>query len=498
MLMPQNTNDDKTLESYDLDNDDLNKIQNPPKQKEEEELDINLNIDDYDYFDLLKVFQVKNISSKEELAKLYENVKQIEESCFDESGKITRQKKNIVVFYKKAFKIIEVINLIYDCNLDKYKDYYKIQKHYDNLKIIPKFHTLETTQLISQLAHIQSVDENNSNEMDPQNLSRNTQKQSTEIINNIVETYPNPVNKGTLNYLKRRTQSLTLNMNTTFRDKYYMTDPCDFLYILPETVKNVVSLKLASIEIPNTWFLLNHRKLNNYFTIEFHTSCEVKHFQIVIPNGNYNHKTLEDYLNQQYFHLNTEFDAEDDGYWIQYIKFTIHPITFHSSFDILTDKMHSKLKNDDQLSITFRFSDESKPKHPLYNTLGWTLGFRLGNYIQVKEKIISEALFDGGGDRYIFFSLNDYQYNSNGNNIVVLKDSHMDEHILAKIPMIDGKLNLIIDENDNLLNKKREYNGPIDLSRFYIKIMDAYGQIIDLNKMDFSFSIELELLYEKF
>ena len=74
----------------------------------------------------------------------------------------------------------------------------------------------------------------------------------------------------------------------------------------------------------------------------------------------------------------------------------------------------------------------------------------------------------------------------------------MDEHILAKIPMIDGKLNQIIDENDNLLNKKREYNGPIDLSRFYIKIMDAYGQIIDLNKMDFSFSIELEILYEKF
>ena len=69
---------------------------------------------------------------------------------------------------------------------------------------------------------------------------------------------------------------------------------------------------------------------------------------------------------------------------------------------------------------------------------------------------------------------------------------------LSKIPMINGKLSLIIDENDNLLNKKRLYNGPVDISRFYIKIMDAFGQIIDLNKMDFSFSIELEILYEKF
>ena len=161
-------------------------------------------------------------------------------------------------------------------------------------------------------------------------------------------------------------------------------------------------------------------------------------------------------------------------------------------------KMHDNLKNDEKLSLTFRFSDETKLKHPIYNTLGWTLGFRLGNYIKVKEKIISEALFDGGGDRYIYFSLNDYQYNNNGNNIVVLSDGHLDEHILAKIPMIDGKLNLIIDENDNLLNKKRLYNGPVDISRFYIKIMDAFGQIIDLNKMDYSFSIELEILYEKF
>ena len=40
---------------------------------------------------------------------------------------------------------------------------------------------------------------------------------------------------------------------------------------------------------------------------------------------------------------------------------------------------------------------------PIYNTLGWTLGFRLGNYIKIKQKIISEALFDGGGDRYIYF-----------------------------------------------------------------------------------------------
>ena len=494
MLMPTNTKDEKIIDSI---NNNVDEIQHPQKKKEEEELEINLNLNDYDYFELLSVFKVKLISNNEDLVRLYDVVKKIEESCIDNEGNISKQNKQIIIFYKKAFKIIEVINLIYDCNLDKYKDYYKIKNQYDTLKKIQNFYKIDTDQLIKQLANIRKIDENDRSTV-TEDLSHNIKNNPLEKTTEIIRTFPNPVNKGSINYLERRTQSLTLNMNTTFRDKYYMSDPCDFLYLLPETIKNVVSLKLASIEIPNTWFLLNHRKLNNYFTIEFHTCCEVKHFKIVIPNGNYNHTSLEEYLNHYYFYLNTEFDAEEDGYWIQYLKFTIHPITFHSSFELLYDKMHADLKNDDNLSLTFRFSDETKPKHPIYNTLGWTLGFRLGSYIKIKEKIISEALFDGGGDRYIYFSLNDYQYNNNGNNIVVLSDGHLDEHILAKIPMIDGKLNLIIDENDNLLNKKRLYNGPVDISRFYIKIMDAFGQIIDLNKMDFSFSIELEILYEKF
>ena len=55
--------------------------------------------------------------------------------------------------------------------------------------------------------------------------------------------------------------------------------------------------------------------------------------------------------------------------------------------------MHADLKNEDNLSLTFRFSDETKPKHPIYNTLGWTLGFRLGNYIKIKESFLLQKLY---------------------------------------------------------------------------------------------------------
>ena len=70
--------------------------------------------------------------------------------------------------------------------------------------------------------------------------------------------------------------------------------------------------------------------------------------------------------------------------------------------------------------------------------------------------------------------------------------------MIAKIPMINGKLSLIIDDNTSLLTKTRKYNGPVNIRNLNIKILDQFGSIIDLNNMDFSFTFELEILYEGF
>ena len=131
------------------------------------------------------------------------------------------------------------------------------------------------------------------------------------------------------------------------------------------------------------------------------------------------------------------------------------------------------------------------------NTFGWITGFRLGSYLKMKN-VISEGLFDAGGDRYIYIAINDFQYNNNTSNIVCFDKSILNEDVIAKIPMIDGKLSLIINDNNNSLAKIRRYNGPINLNRLQIKILDHFGSIVDLNNMDFSMTLELEILYENF
>ena len=73
----------------------------------------------------------------------------------------------------------------------------------------------------------------------------------------------------------------------------------------------------------------------------------------------------------------------------------------------------------------------------------------------------------------------------------------INENIIAKIPLRNGKLSFTIDENDkNPLIKIRRYNGPVNINKIEIKLLDKFGDIIDLNHMDWSFSLELEILYE--
>ena len=82
--------------------------------------------------------------------------------------------------------------------------------------------------------------------------------------------------------------------------------------------------------------------------------------------------------------------------------------------------------------------------------------------------------------------------------MVCFDKSVFNEDVIAKIPMVNGKLSLIINDNNNALAKVRRYNGPVNLSRLQIKIVDHFGTIIDLNNMDFSMTLELQLLYENF
>jgi hypothetical protein len=305
--------------------------------------------------------------------------------------------------------------------------------------------------------------------------------------NTVFNVSPNEVTPGYLNSIKRITQLLNLNINSCFRNNYFQSNPTDFLYNLPIEIKNVLSMRLVSIEIPNSWYLFSSKKKNNIFYVIVYDKVKnnEKKYKIEIEDGNYSFENIENYLNTKYF-----YESEID-YPLSNIKFSINPNSLKSSFEFIDNN------NDENnlYSYTLQFSLDINQN--IINTAGWILGFRLASYIDITNQI-SEGLFDAGGDRYVYLSMNDFQYNNNTSNIVCFDKNILNEDVIAKIPMDNGKLSLIINDNNNNLAKIRRYNGPINLSKLQIKLLDQFGSIIDLNNMDFSMTIELELLYENF
>lgn len=298
--------------------------------------------------------------------------------------------------------------------------------------------------------------------------------------------YNKKYTKSNINPIVREDTKQNLHFNTKFRDKYYQTSSTDFQFNLVEPCNNITSLKLSSISIPNSWYLFSHERQNNRFIIEIDGSClKLSVHEIIIPDGNYDSESLEQYLNGRYFYQS----GLDNP--LKYVKFTIDRYSLKSRFEF-TDNAPEKMR------MNIKFVDDATTN--IMYVAGWILGFRYGQYLNVDRIVISEGLYDCGGDTFFYFCLKDNNKNVNNANVVYFQNSTMRHEVLAKIYLIDGKFAVNVDDSTDDLNnqtKTRKYHGPVDLKKFHITILDEFGRKINLNNMDFSFVLEVTKQYRK-
>jgi hypothetical protein len=491
--------------------------------------DFDLNIHNYNFNELLNLFKIHDIGSDD---KKYYKYK-MDEKLAGIKEKFPKEIYNF--FYKSKMIILSIFNLLHNNiiknNNNEIEGYVNYLKNMKNLDIyIDKEDELYNKIVTDNQYKIKIVDtDKNSVSNSVFSLNLNTPYNNTDSgrvdpsLNNknntnfIVNSQINEISPGDLNSVKRITQLFNLNLNSCFRNNYYQSNPCDFLYMIPTEIKNVTAMRLLSIEIPNSWYLFSNLKKNNVFEIVFNVPANFNNngtntnttcgYVIEIPEGNYDTDTLQEFLNSTYFY-EAPSSSEYKKTYLKYIKFSINKYNLKSTFELInlptSSSSSSSTDNDDddicnekdRLRFSLKFSQGINQN--IMNTFGWIIGFRSGNYINIDESITSEGLFDAGGDRYIYVCINDFQYNNNPLNMVCFDKSVFNEDVIAKIPMVNGKLSLIINDNNNALAKVRRYNGPVNLSRLQIKIVDHFGTIIDLNNMDFSMTLELQLLYENF
>ena len=65
------------------------------------------------------------------------------------------------------------------------------------------------------------------------------------------------------------------------------------------------------------------------------------------------------------------------------------------------------------------------------------------------------------------------------------------ENILARIQINDPLFTVIIDNNQDNIFKERNYNSKVKLTKLKIKLLDKFGNVIDLNNSNISLCLEL-------
>ena len=408
------------------------------------------------------------------------------------------------VFYLKVHRIIWMVHQLFIKNVIQDElNLRHIEYYVDKIKTTPDFETMNTAELFNRLNILAVTTKEKDKEKEKETtrttdiLHEESKYPATNIPNKLMDphllinSYPYPVAPTNLNSIKRVTQFKNVCFDSTFRHNYYQTSACNYQYTIPGEIKHVVSMRLASLELPNTWYLFSKRGRTNYFILsvsemDYSTGETVTtDYRIEIPDGSYDIDNIAAYLNTNYFYNSGNTNA------LSFFIFSVNENTFKTTLGFYSGA------NTTNITFSLCFLDDLN--HNIMNTFGWIMGFRLANYYNISDGlgITSEGMFDAAGDRYIYVAINDYQKNNNSLNMVCFDNSVMEEDIIGKVPITTGKLSIVITES-NALVKTRKYNGPVNIRNLHIRLLDKFGDVLDLNNMDFSFTLEFEILYEKF
>jgi len=148
-----------------------------------------------------------------------------------------------------------------------------------------------TLKFIGDETAVTSYNNKNANLMNNKNqfdVSQNTQ------VGQIL-TRPLDYTRDNLNPLMKQTLKRIISIDSQYRDNTIYPLSTDFTFTLSDPLKNVLSLKLYSVQIPYTWYTINNDFGSNFFYIKGDIpglNDGTFDYKIDISSGNYTPDTL--------------------------------------------------------------------------------------------------------------------------------------------------------------------------------------------------------------
>ena len=262
-----------------------------------------------------------------------------------------------------------------------------------------------------------------------------------------------------------------VNIDSRFREPSPDTDSGNFYFRLPTSIRNVLRIRVTSIELANNYFIFSAARRNVTLWITYGYPDDQATVSVVIPDGNY---LVMDMLQT----LTSLFAASPVLNWLSV------------EFNTITGQFIFRGTKKFSINTVCNSNNKDTWDRPIDYGLGYNLGFSRGVFManelsDVSYNLISNQTAYFAGDPYLFLKVNDYEC------VRQTVNKGYQFSALAKIILTQSKDFMTFDDYTGHHAKEVTFTAPTDLTRFHIELLDPYGEQVHMGSSQFSFSLEV-------
>jgi hypothetical protein len=243
----------------------------------------------------------------------------------------------------------------------------------------------------------------------------------------------------------------------------------EFKIVLPRNMRNVMRIRMSSAEIPLVTYVFSEEAGNVTFAVRLGTN-ETFLKCPPIAEGNYTSTKLTTAIE-------------------------ISLKTIHSGFTCSFNPLNGRITISNS-SIAFEMYlisyTKSIASRPANWGIGYNLGFRQGKVKSTQvgsiHTIISEGVLSLAPDPYYLLEL---KCPDNIENVVhpILDNGYI--NAFAKVILRENVYAYNFDDNSDLVRKEFTFLAPTAIPFFNLRLMDAYGETVNMQMSDWSITIEV-------
>ena len=265
----------------------------------------------------------------------------------------------------------------------------------------------------------------------------------------------------------------SMSMDSRFADQYNLCpgDTSDFTIRLPSTYRNIARIALSSVELPLVEMTFSVKKGNISFLVT-DPSDTATYVTVAIAEGNYTSPDLADAVEDALKALHPGFSA------------TVDPFTGTITISHATTAFTIIPTSPDSLIA-------ARPSH-------WGLGYYLG--FRSKGPLTATGTAPGP---YTLTATAPVLTQPTPYYLLQLWCPDLAENLshrlsagaflpaFAKLVLRDGYYSLQFVDNSDYLRKEFTFLSPTNISHLRVKLLDPYGEPVDLRGMEWSTTFEL-------